>query len=167
MTARKIELASGSCDQREGTFGSRTSCAGNPVRTQSVSSDQLSASRSDQKTTAGQTDWGASFRSGLPKAVRRKCSGVVSSVTPILARARSRRYSACGIGLALFGQVGNAANFIPKRIGNAKTCGRAKYAAAGIGHRHFHQPLILDDIANAAIGFRHESPQSPQFPREE
>src|SRR6266404_1802996 len=40
-----------------------------------------------------QSVW-ASLRSGLPNGVSRKCSGVVSSVTPMLARARSRRYRA-------------------------------------------------------------------------
>jgi hypothetical protein len=53
-----------------------------------------SASRSAQKTTADQTDSGTSLRSSLPKGVSRKCSGVVSSVTPMLARARSGLYSA-------------------------------------------------------------------------
>jgi hypothetical protein len=47
-----------------------------------------------RKTTAAQTDCGTSLRSGLPNGVSRKCSGIVSSVTPMLARARSRRYSA-------------------------------------------------------------------------
>ena len=96
MTPRKIAIAFGSCDQRDGTPSGRTLAAVPPVRMHSVRYDQLSASRSAQNTTAAHSESPASFRSGLPNGVRTKRSGVLSATTPKLARARNRRYKWAG-----------------------------------------------------------------------
>ena len=60
------------------------------------------------------------------------------------------------IGLTVFCQESNTAYLVSKCIGNAKTCSRAKHAAAGICHRHFNEARIRRDIADAAVRLCHE-----------
>jgi len=64
-----------------------------------------------------------------------------------------------GIRLTLLGQEANAAHLVSKRIGNAETCSGAEHAAARVRHRHLDKPGIRDDIADAAIGLGHKTPQ--------
>lgn len=63
------------------------------------------------------------------------------------------------IRLTRFGQVIDAAHFVSQCIGNAETCSRAKYAAAGIRHCHFDEPRVRRDIADSAVRMAHDTPQ--------
>ena len=64
-----------------------------------------------------------------------------------------------GIRVTVFGQEGNAAHVVSKCVGNAETRGRAEHAAAGVGHCHFDEARVGDDIADAARLLGHKTPQ--------
>jgi hypothetical protein len=60
-----------------------------PVRTHSVSDDQLSANQSAQKLMAAQAEFATSFIKGSPSSVRTKRSGCDCATTPMAASIRS------------------------------------------------------------------------------
>jgi hypothetical protein len=64
-----------------------------------------------------------------------------------------------GIGLTLFREEIDAADLILKSVGNAEARGGEEYAAAGIGHGHFHEAWVGYYIADAAGGWSHDAPQ--------
>src|ERR1700690_2137738 len=70
------------------------------------------------------------------------------------------------IRLTGFGELIDAADLVSERIGDAETCGRADYRAAGIRHCHFDEPHARGDITDSAdrLGHDHNPSRSRRAP---